>query len=510
MICLLRYKRIRSERMDARLTGRSVGVSLIIGALRIFSERCPPDVLYLFAGLGGVWRKRSTRNERDVSMKRISITVLALLFFLAGGARVVWSQGTSVPVPGSTPNDTSAYASVKVEGRRLFDIMGIRNLSAAERADKVNRRLSSLVARTNPMPPFSRKDLVPGNAETTISLDGVSILTVTDMDAQDALSSRDDLAFQWGQKMATAVKDARAVRSNAFTGSGILIRNSFSDLLISALKWLPRLGGAVVLTILFWLFARFNRWAVKSVVTRTHFDGNLRQLLRAMVYYGTWLIGILAIMSTLGLEGGSIATTLGISGFVLGFAFKDILSHFFAGFMLLLGKQFHIGDQIVVKDFEGTVERIELRALYLRTYDNRLVIIPNGDVFTSVVTSNTASPIRRREFIVGIGYGDPIEKAQVVALETIRGVEGVAAEPGPDVLVDELAASTVNLKLRFYTNSQRADYLRVGSECMLRVKEAFDREHISMPTDIQTVVIQNPDGAPNSLGPSETAHDSSR
>src|SRR5581483_4225094 len=186
-----------------------------------------------------------------------------------------------------------------------------------------------------------------------------------------------------------------------------------------------------------------------------------------------------------------IAAGLGISGFVLGFAFKDILSHFFAGLMLLLGRQFHLGDQIVVKEFEGTVERIELRALYLRTYDNRLVIIPNGDVFTSVVTSNTASPYRRREFVIGIGYDDDIEKAQRVALKAMRQTDGVVEKPAPDVLVDELAASTVNLRMRFYTQSQRADYLKVGSACMRQVKEAFDREGISMPTDIQSIVIQN-------------------
>ncbi len=424
-------------------------------------------------------------------MKYTDFTLLTLFILFSSLSTAAYAQGTSTQGPTSAGNDTTAYAAVKVEGRTLFEVMGVRGMSASERADKVNRRLNSLTSRAEPLPPFTRENLIAGAAETTITLGGDSILTVTDGDAQDSLTTREALALQWGQKMAAAVKDARSVRANPFTGSGILIRNSFSDLLVSALKWLPRLAGAIVLTLIFWLFARFNRWAVRTIVDRTNFDGNIRHLLRAMVYYGTWIIGLLVILSTLGLEGGSIATTLGISGFVLGFAFKDILSHFFAGLMLLLGRQFHIGDQIVVKDFEGTVERIELRALYLRTYDNRLVIIPNGDVFTSVVTSNTASPVRRREFVIGIGYDDPIKKAQTVALETIRGVEGVAQEPAPDVLVDELAASTVNLKLRFYTNSQRADYLRVGSECMLRVKEAFDREHISMPTDIQTVVIQN-------------------
>jgi len=401
------------------------------------------------------------------------------------------SQSADGTASSPAANELRSYAPVKVEGRKLFEVMGASGLSAAERAGKINRRLNNLIARTDPVRPFNRQDIVTRGNTTTITLGGDAVLTVTDADAEDTLSTREELALLWGAKMATAIADARAAHSNPLKGAGILIRNSFTDLIRSTLQWLPRLAGALVLCVVFWLLARVNRWAVKWVVSHTHFDANLRQLLRAVAFYGTWLVGLLAILSTLGLESGSIATTLGISGFVLGFAFKDILSHFFAGIMLLLGRQFHIGDQIVVKDNEGTVERIELRALYLRTYDNRLVIIPNGDVFTSTVTSNTASPHRRREFVVGIGYDDDIQKAQAVALQTVRGVEGVAQEPAPDVLVDELAASTVNLKIRFYTNSQRADYLRVGSECMRQVKEAFEHAKISMPTDIQTVVIQN-------------------
>ena len=144
----------------------------------------------------------------------------------------------------------------------------------------------------------------------------------------------------------------------------------------------------------------FGRWLTQLVTERVHLDPNLRDLLRALSFYGVWTVGFFAILSTLGIESGSIATAVGISGFVLGFAFKDILSHFLAGLMLLLGGKFRVGDQIIVRDFEGTVERIELRALHLRTYDNRLVVIPNADVFTSAVTSNTASPHRRRDFTV--------------------------------------------------------------------------------------------------------------
>jgi small conductance mechanosensitive channel len=417
---------------------------------------------------------------------------LVAVFFIAscGAPSAAWSQDTT-PVSNGETGGTGGYAAVKIEGRTLFEIMGARGLSAAERAGKVNRRLSNIIARNEPVRPFDKQDIITRDKETVVTLGGEPIVSVTDADAQDALATRDELALLWGGKMATAVVDARDTRANPLRGASILIRNSFMDLLRSVLQWLPRLAGGIVLLVFFWVFARFNRWVVTSVVTRTQFDTNLRQLLRALAFYGTWTIGVIAILSTLGLEGGSIATTLGISGFVLGFAFKDILSHFFAGLMLLMGRQFQIGDQIVVGEFEGTVERIELRALYLRTYDNRLIVIPNGDVFTSAVTSNTASPLRRSEFVVGIGYDENIEKACAIALEAVKKVEGVAQDPSPDVLVDELASSTVNLKVRFHVSSKRGDYLNVSSECRRQVKLAYDREKISMPTDIQTIVIEN-------------------
>ena len=391
---------------------------------------------------------------------------------------------------GGDPN-TIIYAPITVASRKLFDVAGNAPLSAAERADRINRRLESLIARKGEVPPFTAKDLIHQDQDTLITLGGETMLTVTEDDAQQALSTRDELALQWGAKLSEAVADARAAQQNPLKGVGILIRNTSADLVLSALKWLPRLVGALVLWILFVLLARLMRWASKWATERTIMDSNVRQLIRAMFFYGTWILGTIAILATLGLDSASIATGLGISGFVLGFAFKDILSHFFAGLMLLMGRQFHIGDQIVVKEFEGTVERIELRALFLRTYDNRLVIIPNGDVFTSTVTSNTASPFRRRDILIGIGYKDDIRKAQKLAIETVSGVPGVSEEPAPDVLVDELAASTVNLRIRFYTNSHRSDYLKVGSECMRLVKDAFAAAGISMPTDTQTVFIEN-------------------
>lgn len=371
-----------------------------------------------------------------------------------------------------------------------------------------------LVEREEPIPPFGEADVLKRGDDLAITLGGEEIMVITPADAADVLATPQELALEWGGEMAHAVAEARDVRANPLSGAGILIRNSFRDLIRSGVQALPRLAGMLAIWLLFYVLAKVITWIVVSVARLVRLDPNLRQLARAVTYYGVWVIGLIAMLGALGLESGSIVAALGISGFVLGFAFKDILSHFLAGLMLLLGRQFRIGDQIVVKEFEGTVERIELRAMHLRTYDNRLVIIPNAEVFNATVTSNTASPYRRRDFIVGIDYEADIGQARKIALDTVRSTPGVIETPAPDILIDELAASTVNLRIRFYVNSTRADYMRVGSEVMRRLKMAFDRAGIPMPTDILTVVVRKPSGVAASLmgetdgdAPSETGGD---
>jgi small-conductance mechanosensitive channel len=415
--------------------------------------------------------------------------VLLLLFCLLLLPSVVAAQTS----PSSSPTATSAeYAPVTVDGQTLFEVMGAEGLNASDRAARINRRLAALISRAGPVPAFTPQDARDDGHMTTINVGGEAVAHVTDADAQDALTTREALAATWGTKMASAVMASRQARAHPMAGARQLVVSSFHDLLRNCLMWLPRLAAAIVVVLIFWLLTRLVRLVTHLVLRRTHFDANLQELIHALAYYGTWVIGAIAILSTLGLQGTSIATTLGISGFVLGFAFKDILSHFFAGLMLLIGRHFHIGDQIQVDKFEGTVERIELRALYLRTYDNRLVVIPNGNVFTNTVTSNTSSTHRRRSFIVAIGFDQDLDKAMQVALDTVKAVPGVLAEPEPDVLVHDMSTNNVELKIRVHMRSQRSHYIKVGSECMRAVKKAFDEAGIQMSGGSQALSFTNP------------------
>jgi small-conductance mechanosensitive channel len=188
---------------------------------------------------------------------------------------------------------------------------------------------------------------------------------------------------------------------------------------------------------------------------------------------------------------GQFIQFLGIGSVAIGFAFHDILQNFLAGILLLLTEPFKIGDQIIVNQFEGTVENIETRATTLKTYDGRRVVIPNSHLFTESVTVNTAFPIRRSECVVAIGCSDDIGDAMRLILESVRSVQGVLKEPAPDVLVAELGDFSVNIRARWWTDSVRSNLLQVQSRVITAFKENLVAHGIDLPFPTQQILFHD-------------------
>lgn len=188
---------------------------------------------------------------------------------------------------------------------------------------------------------------------------------------------------------------------------------------------------------------------------------------------------------------GRLISTMGIGGIAIGFAFKDIFQNLLAGILLLLRHPFRVGDEITTGEFTGTVEAIETRATHIRTYDGRRTIIPNGDVYTKPITVTSAYDMLRTEYDVGIGYGDDIGRAKEIALEAIRGVDGVLADPAPDVLIAELAGSSKNLRLRCWTKPQRREVTRVRDRVLQAAADALAGAGVDLPFPTQVVLFHD-------------------
>ncbi len=122
-----------------------------------------------------------------------------------------------------------------------------------------------------------------------------------------------------------------------------------------------------------------------------------------------------------------------------------------------------LDDQIVVGDTEGGVERIDLQATQIRTYDGRLVLVPNAEICTSRVTHNTASPVRRGSVELLLDYDADIEHALAVTPTATQAAEGVLTEPPASVRVREPGSNDVRVEARFWTDSRRSDFLATAS-----------------------------------------------
>ena len=151
--------------------------------------------------------------------------------------------------------------------------------------------------------------------------------------------------------------------------------------------------------------------------------GPVGRLAQGLVIFLRLLVALSVALPTF--RPGDVVQMLGIGSVAIGLAFRDILQNFLAGILLLVTQPFRISDQIVASSYEGTVEDIQTRATFIRTYDGRRVVVPNAELFTDTVVVNTAFEHRRLEYDVGIGYGDDIDRARGLILEAVRGTEGV-------------------------------------------------------------------------------------
>lgn len=268
------------------------------------------------------------------------------------------------------------------------------------------------------------------------------------------------------------------------------IQNAFSGFIIM----LPNLVLAAIVFTLFFFAARWLKWLVKRFTRRHRHARNLGLVLGRLAQGAVILIGLFVALSIIipTFKAGDLIQLLGIGGVAIGFAFRDILQNFLAGILILLTEPFQIDDQIVFKEYEGTVENIQTRATTIRTYDGRRIVIPNSELFTNSVTVNTAYESRRMEYDVGIGYGDDIDRAKQLILEALDSLDTVLKEPAPDVLVMDLAQSTVNIRARWWIKPpRRADDLDSRDKVLAAIKNKLTANGIDLPFPTQQILFHD-------------------
>jgi small conductance mechanosensitive channel len=189
---------------------------------------------------------------------------------------------------------------------------------------------------------------------------------------------------------------------------------------------------------------------------------------------------VISVMGMVGIQMTSFIAVLGAAGLAVGLALQGTLQNFAGGVMILLFKPYEVGHFIEAQGFMGTVKEIQIFNTVLLSPDNRKITIPNSPLSTGSITNFSAMPTRRIDFSFGIGYGDDIDKAKEILLRMAQSDERVLKEDNPpQVMVEALADSSVNLKLRVWVRSE--NYWSLFFDITENVKKQFDAAGVSIP-----------------------------
>lgn len=224
---------------------------------------------------------------------------------------------------------------------------------------------------------------------------------------------------------------------------------------LSMAALLPKLIMAL-LALAFFLVVGFSlRWLIRRRIARKSTSASIvSSFLGELTFWSLVLMGVFSALKTLGFSGlaTSIVAGAGVSAIIFGFAFKDILENFLAGILLTIQKPFKLGDIIQVNGYKGPVKALELRSTHIRLADGRDIWIPNSQMVKSVLTNFTRNGLLRHEFIVSIAMKDDTEAARNAIISYLQTQQGILKNPAPNVIIEVLATSRVELKVMFWIN----------------------------------------------------------
>lgn len=423
-------------------------------------------------------------------MTRIRITTIRLSKLAQ--ASISWlllfalliATATTITIPSSVLAQDERV-TVRLDGRAVFRVSALENTDAAARARQIERRMTRLLENPAAIAPPLIEPTEADDSERVIAIAGVPVVTVTEADAQDNLITVDALATQWSKSIAAALRRASQRRLSPWgkfaSEVQASVETAFGRLTESAITIVPRALASLLVIGLFWAIAAAVRWLMRIIFRRIVEDLTVENLIKQVAYYAVWTLGFIVALDAFGFDPQTVATGLGLTSLALGFALKDILSNFISGILILILRPFELGDQIVVGETEGNVERIELRATQLHTYDGRVVLIPNAEVFTSRIINNTASPIRRSSVELFVGYDSDLQQVVTVVRDAAQATKGVLEKPGVAIRIRELGQDDIVVEILFWADSQRSDFVATTSAVRQAIVVAFKKAGIGLP-----------------------------
>jgi small conductance mechanosensitive channel len=262
------------------------------------------------------------------------------------------------------------------------------------------------------------------------------------------------------------------------------------DLMVTLVLFIPRLVGTIIFLLVFYLIYRGIRRVAMGSLRKGEVDSSIRDLLGSVIKWGILGFGVVIACNQLGIPIVAMLTGVSIIGLAVGFAAQETLANFIAGIVIFLDKPIKMGDWINISGDYGQVKRVTFRATRILTLDGEVVIIPNTQVLSTKFSNHSTHPLNRVNIAIGIAYKASIADARKAMLALFKDDSRICKEPVPEVIVKDLAASSVDLVLRFWIVDESIEH-RIGYEYREKAKNALDAAGIEIPFPHLQLLLEN-------------------
>ncbi len=269
-----------------------------------------------------------------------------------------------------------------------------------------------------------------------------------------------------------------------------IVTDKLQEWLNTAIEMLPNLAAAVLVLILFYFVASIIKKYAGKLMHKTTNNKTIIGLAQTVLGVAVIGAGLFIALGILNLDGTvtSLLAGAGIIGLALGFAFQDIAANFISGILLSVRHPFGINDIIETNGYLGTVQKLNLRNTIIKTPQGQIVYIPNKEVYENPLMNYTKNGERRIDLQCGVSYGDDLEKAKKITLQTIENLEGIDKDKGMEFFYEEFGGSSINYVVRFWVDFKTLpDFWSPRSEAIMAIKKAYDENDIMIPFPIRTL-----------------------
>ena len=238
-----------------------------------------------------------------------------------------------------------------------------------------------------------------------------------------------------------------------------------------------------------WKLAKKVVNIMSKTLEKRNVDATVSSFLDTFVEVVLKGIVIYIFLDYVGIKTTGIAALVASAGVAIGLALQGSLSNFAGGVIILLIRPFNVGDYIEGSGHSGTIERIGMFYTHMTTVDNKLILVPNGNLANGSIVNYSAKELRRVDLTFGVGYEQDVLKVKRVLSNIVDAHELILKDPEPFIALSAHGDSAVNFVVRAWVNN--SDYWKVQCDLLEAGKVKFDEEEISIPYPQMDLHIKN-------------------